>query len=118
MLRRTLILRFVWVLFTASLGVANAAPQWCGGTLDRIWVNNQGDVFVFPSWRQDHVRICNLKGLDGVTDAVTCSTWYSQMAQAVKDNRETIIQYSDIPSCATIPTYGNAPVPYYVMLMK
>ena len=95
-----------------------AGPQWCVGTLDLVWIDIHGNVFTRPSWRNDHIRICNLKGTDGVTDTVTCSTWYSQIAQAVKDNRQTTIQYSDIPSCATIPTYGNAPVPYYVMIHR
>ncbi|QGX41520.1 hypothetical protein [Permianibacter aggregans] len=108
------------VLFALLFVVArvNAAPQWCVGTLDLVWIDIHGNVFTRPSWRNDHIRICNLKGSDGVTDTVTCSSWYSQVAQAVKDNRQTTIQYSDIPSCATIPTYGNAPVPYYVMIHR
>lgn len=102
----------------AFSSVLSAAPQWCLGTVDRVWVDHVGNVFTHPSWRNDHIRICNLRGNDTQTDTVTCSTWYSLLSQAVAENRPTTIYYVDIPSCAQIPTYTNAPIPYYVMMYR
>jgi len=108
----------VTVVVSLVSAAVYAQPQWCQGTVDRVWINHHGDVYAVPSWRGDHIRICNLKGSDGRTDTVTCSTWYSQLSQAIKDARQTIIYYENIVSCAQIPTYESAPVPYYVMLYK
>ena len=118
MLTHPIALKVLGIAFSFFFGSVFAGSQWCVGTVDLVWVDKYGTVFTRPSWRGDHIRICNLKGDDGVTDTVTCSTWYSLLSQALRDNKPTTINYTDIPSCAEIPVYGNAPVPYYVMLNK
>lgn len=97
-------------------GTTEAQPQWCQGTLNSVWIDTYGSVFTQPSWHGSHLRICNLRDNTGGVDTVTCSSWHSVLAEAVSKQLPTIIYYPDVPSCDAIPTYTNAPVPYYVML--
>jgi len=108
------VLIFLFMLPSA----AYADGQWCEGTFDRVWVDYLGNVLAVPSWRSDHVRICSLKGVDGRTDTVTCSMWYTIISESVKTGRGTIVHYDNAPACAQMPTYGSSPIPYYVMLLK
>lgn len=108
------ILSFYFVFFAPCY-----AGQWCEGTINNLWVNSSGDVLAVPSWRGDHIRFCNLKGLDGTTDAVTCSVWYASLSEALKSGRPTTVNYSfDSPVCSQIPTYGSSPIPYYIMIKR
>ncbi len=70
-----------------------------------------------PSWRSDHIRICNVNTeLEGVSP-VTCTVWVSLLRNAVQRQANvTINYYGATATCATMPTYHNAQVPYYVKL--
>lgn len=96
--------------------VTMAAAQWCSGKLTDLWMDKNGVAFVFTSWRNQYVQVCNInQTVDGVTPA-NCATWISLIRNAVTNNADTIIYYADAPSCASVPIYGAAPIPYYVML--
>jgi hypothetical protein len=112
------------VLSTGFSASAIAGPQWCTGTIDSVWINYTGDVFIRPSWRLgDHVRVCNVNdqttGPNGLTVAPTvCLSWVSLLRSAASTAKSTVTHYSEAPSCETIPTYANAPFPFYIMLNK
>jgi hypothetical protein len=115
---RTLILT---AAVTASFGVSSQTTSlWCGGTLSNIWVDPVGNAYVFASWRGDYVRVCNVNESLGTVTPTICLTWVSLLKSAVQRKATTTIYYTgSLPAtCAQMPIYGNAPVPYYVMLQN
>lgn len=111
---------FIVILSCLCSVNATAALQWCAGTIAVLWVTSGGDLYISPSWRGDHIRLCNVRLTTTVgaasVDQTTCLAWMSLLRQAKVSNATTIIMYDDIPSCAAIPTYTSAPIPAYVML--
>ncbi len=109
-------------VLTLALGIttayASADQVWCSGKVSNLWVSSDGTVFVLPSWRGDHIGFCNLSRDVGSISAKTCASWYGLLAIAVSNKADTTIFYPDAPSCSTMPTYGSAPSPYYVMLVN
>jgi hypothetical protein len=100
-----------------------AAPQWCTGTVAQLWVDADGNVMAYTSWRADHIRMCNLNNSVSTSNGIavtptTCMSWLSLLRTAVQNQKSTITYYVEAPSCSSIATYGNAPVPYYVMLQQ
>ncbi len=118
------IARAALILATAAFSTAAfAAPQWCTGTIAQLWIDAGGNVMAYPSWRADHVRICNVN--DSVTTSngipvtpTTCLGWAALLRSAIQNQKATIIYYNEAPTCSSLPTYGSAPVPYYVMLTQ
>jgi len=112
-LRKTALL-----LLLLSPAISQAAPQWCRGTVDNLWTKNNGDVFVLPSSRGNHVQICNVKSTWKEIDPTTCMMWVSHAQAAVTTGKQTIIHYGDIASCSTMPVYSESPAPIYLMLNR
>lgn len=113
------LLRKIFVLFAlfgGSVLPVVAAPQWCGGTVTNLWVDFSGNVLVIPSWRGNHIRLCNINQSIAGETTTTCLSWMSLVRSAVQRSRAMIIYYDNAPACGEIPTYGAAPVPGYVML--
>lgn len=93
-----------------------AEGQWCQGKVGNLFMNANGEVYAWVSWRSDYVKICNIsQDLNSVTPKI-CASWFSLLQTALITGRNTTIQYSDAPACNTIPTYGGSPTPNYVML--
>lgn len=99
---------------------SQAAALYCTSTIGDPWVDKEGNVSLMPAFRGDHLRVCNVKvslTLNGATvDPITCVAWLSLIKQAATGNKQMIFFYQDIPSCATIPTYQNAPIPNFILL--
>jgi hypothetical protein len=98
-----------------GFGANGAGPQWCTGTVSNLIVNNAGIVFVYPSSRGDYVQICNINADVGGVPPTTCLIWFAVLKSAVQRQSSVIIQYGDAPACNALPTYTNAPIPFYVM---
>ena len=98
--------------------VASAAPQWCYGTINNLWVDSQGSMFAMPSWRGDYVMFCNVNQSTGSVSPTTCMTWMSLLRSAIQRNAQTLVYFADAPACNAMPTYSASPVPYYVMLQN
>jgi hypothetical protein len=104
-----------------GLAPANANTNlWCQGTLSNHWINSSGTVYVVPSWRGDHVALCNLNSTNaaGITPTV-CAAWTSIIRAAMQRSAQTIIYYGGAPvaTCGSMPTYDAAPSPIYVMII-
>jgi hypothetical protein len=115
-------LRAISALVCVTVSVSgHAAGQWCGGTISHSWVTWDGGLYVLPSWRGDHVRLCSVKAtlsdayISGI-DPATCKSWAALVLQAVATNKSMVIQYPEAPACNAIPHYHLAPLPSYVML--
>ena len=104
------------IALLASLGhTAHAANIWCSGTLSRVWVDVNGIVFYYASFRNQHIAVCDLDAArQGVTPD-TCKAWYTSLQTAMAAQQSVTIQYNTDYTCATLPTYGGAPVPRYIM---
>lgn len=102
----------------AALGAAQpaAADVYCGGTIAHSWVDINGNVFIWGTWRQAHTQICNVStSWKGVAPDV-CATWLAKADAAVSLGRQVLLNYPTESSCAALPQYGLAPAPGYVML--
>jgi hypothetical protein len=120
-MRRRLSLLAHSVAAMLSISVANpalAAPQWCGGKIERMFHDAGGVVFIFPTFRNDWIAICNVNAAwQGVTPEV-CRGWLSETLSVILGDKSVTIFYSDVPSCEAIPYYSLAPAPSYVMVHK
>lgn len=119
------LLQFAVIVAACGANVAFAQTNlWCEGTVARLTVDAGGDVLVYPSWRNDYVRVCNVtQNVGTAVSAPICLTWISLLRNAVQRSAQTTLMYSgaNVPaSCAQMPTstYQNAPVPQYVMLVN
>jgi len=108
---------FSVLMLLLSSSTAIAAPQWCSGKIGYLWIYSDGGVFIRPSWRGDHVQICNINQNHGQITPQTCAGWLTFLRNAVTNQEATIIYYSDAPACQVMPTYGSAPIPGYIMLV-
>jgi hypothetical protein len=100
---------------------AQSNTIWCGGTVKNLWVDQSGNAYVFTSWRNDYVRVCNVQESAGVVSATTCLSWVALLKSAVQRSATTTIYYSGAGVPATCPqmaTYTSAPIPGYVMLQN
>jgi hypothetical protein len=107
---------YAGVLMAALPAVGLCADEWCSGTLGGIYITSTGDVVINGSWRGSWTQICHLhQAWNGVAPE-TCAYWYSLMAASKTHNKNVTIYYPNITAtCATLPTYGAAPGPGYVM---
>lgn len=94
---------------------ANAGPLWCQGTVSDLFTYAEGSVLVLPSFRGDYVRVCNINVEIGGVSPVNCLAWFAVLKSAVQRQSQVIFHYVDAPACNGLPTYGNAPIPGYVM---
>ena len=102
-------------------GPSLAAAQWCSGTINALWVDSAGNVYIYPSWRADHLRVCNVN--EAVASAggpsvsiTTCLSWLSLLKAGNVAAKSMITHYVEAPACSAIPTYVSAPTPSYIML--
>lgn len=112
--------RMALAIATLMLGTvtlpALCSQVWCTGTADNIYVTTDGSVVFQASYRGDYTQVCNLQGAWQGVPIETCFTWYSSLMSAKAHNFPVILYYQTTYTCATLPTYGSAPVPYYIMV--
>lgn len=105
----------------ALLTSSNAgATAYCQGDITNTLTEADGDVLIRSSWRDDWATICNLDQTRQGISPSTCFGWFSSVSSSITENKQVVIRYSglDQSACANMPTYSNAPVPAYVMLVK
>lgn len=83
-------------------------------TVKEVLVYKDGQVNVFHTGRNDYTVICSVtKEIPGVAPA-TCATWTAVLMAVRKKNGVARFYWDGEGSCATLPTYGNAPSPTYI----
>ena len=115
-LKKTIFLAVGILTIGANSVPALASPQYCAGTLIASWTRKTGDVLIESSWRQNHTQICNIKYEWKGVPVDTCIAWVAKLDAAITMNKRVIIYYTEAPTCDVLPTYGDNPAPYYVML--
>ena len=110
--------RKILSVLTVALTVAAASPAMaafnCDAKIKALLVYNTGIVNVLHTGRGNYTVVCSLKGTYGDVSAATCATWVSLMESIKKKDGIAHFYYEGTGSCATLPTYGNAPVPTYI----
>jgi hypothetical protein len=100
--------------------ITNAANIWCSGTISDVYIDRNDNLVIKGSWRNANTRLCATDGSADVS-TVTCSIWYSLVASSMTNNKTVTLQYSDqggTMDCSNIPTYSDAPAPFYVNLNR
>jgi hypothetical protein len=86
----------------------------CDVKVLRVLVYSSGAVNVLHSGRNDYTVICYLDTTSGGVAPTTCAMW-TAMLQAIKRKSGTAtFYYPTDGTCATMGTYGSAPVPSYI----
>ncbi|WP_298334655.1 hypothetical protein [uncultured Erythrobacter sp.] len=95
---------------------ANAATRACVGYVDFVYVRDDGSAYVDTTWSQSSHQVCNVKAdWKGITPDL-CLSWMAQLGVAIAYGKNTRIDYRDIPSCGTLPSYNSAPAPLFIMV--
>ncbi|MFO1217591.1 MAG: hypothetical protein U1E89_04305 [Burkholderiaceae bacterium] len=89
----------------------------CAVTVQSVLSYYEGSVNVLHTGRGDWTFLCNLETprTSGLTvQPTTCMVWTTLLLRAKKNNQQVQFWFPGTGSCATIATYGSAPVPTYV----
>jgi hypothetical protein len=92
-----------------------SASVYCSGKIKDLHVRRDGSVVIFYFPRGDYIDICNINVDRGGASATTCRGWLSIFESAIARTVDITFYYDADVTCATLPTYGSAPTPYYVM---
>lgn len=107
----------VSVLASSTIAKADA---YCSGLTIEALVYSNGDVTVYPDWRNQWITVCNLNNTRNGITPQTCFGWFSTINSSILYNKSVGYYFTgvDPSACTTMATYENAPVPYYVRLTK
>jgi len=99
-------------------GQAHADSIYCTGSVANVLLYGDGYLMITASYRGDYTTLCSVQQTRNGIDPTTCWGWYSVAMTAKKEAKSVTINYNDpsAVSCSTLPTYGAAPAPVYVMI--
>jgi hypothetical protein len=108
------LMRQVALMVAVTLLPTTAFAYECRVKVGNVLVYAGGEVNVLHSGRGDYTIICNLTTQYGGVSPSTCAMW-TGMLQAIK-RKDGLAEfyYGGTGTCATLPTYGSAPVPVYI----
>ena len=108
--------KFVLLAGISLLFSAESRATHCYGTISALYVDAASNVFIRPSFRDNWLQICNsLSAWNGI-DPGTCKVWISLATTLRVTKEQAVIWYpNDAVVCNTLPTYGEAPAPGYLM---
>lgn len=92
------------------------AAAYCDSYVDQFFTTQAGDVLVLPAFRNDWVQICNVQSAWNGVSPATCTSWLSTLISGMISRKQFTFYYASASVCSTIPTYGSAPAPGYVLL--
>lgn len=113
---KTLLPSFISILLSLTSLNAIAKDVWCNGAIINVWVQSDGSAFIHGDWRGAHTMICSVNASWKGVSSEVCKTWLGIAQQAHATQKPVIVRYSNVSSCKSIPHYGNAPSPEYIML--
>jgi hypothetical protein len=107
--------RLMAFVMAAVLPMQSFAAFECNAKVQRLIVYATGDVNLWHSARGDYTVVCNLNGTHKGVSSTTCAMWTAMLQSAKKRDVMLNFYYGDATgSCATLPLYGEAPVPSYL----
>lgn len=110
-------------LFLALLSLPLSSPAhaaaYCDGTVANMFTDSGGGVHVLPTFRGNWIQVCNLQTTWKAVAPMTCTLWATTLTSGLLEQKTFKFYYSDPAlECSAIPTYADAPPPYYVMINK
>lgn len=103
------------LLIAAILLPTHAMADYaCNVSVSKVLIYESGVVNVLHSGRGDYTVICNLNSTYGTASPSVCAMWTGLLLGVKKRNGTASMYFSGDGSCATLPTYGSAPVPVYI----
>lgn len=104
----------IFIFFFSLLSFQSFSAIVCEVDVKRVLIYKDGHVNVLHSGRNDFMFICNLQEARQDVSVSTCAMWTSMLQNIQYENRKAIFYYQGSGSCSDLPTYGNAPVPFYI----
>lgn len=105
-------------IFSSLLLLTFAVPAQaafdCSASVQNLLVYKDGMVNVRHSGRGDYTMICSLNADYGGVSPMVCANWVALLESVKKRNGLAHFYYDGAGSCATLPTYGSAPIPVYI----
>ena len=97
---------------------AHASAVYCYGQVERLYVSRASSVVALMSYRRDYTQVCQLNNSWKGVPVETSKSWFAMLQSSYVAKSNMIIQYDDltVTSCDTIPTYGSAAAPGYIMV--
>lgn len=92
---------------------AHAAFE-CNVKIVNILIYADGLVNVVHTGRNEYTVICSLGAEHGGVSPTTCAMWAGMLQAIKKKNGIAAFYFGGEGSCATMPTYGSAPIPTYI----
>lgn len=108
------------VLSAALYPTQTFAVGYCTGTINRILVQNDGLLMVFPSWRNDWVALCSVSSVWNGISTQACNAWVAQATSLSLTLKTSVITFQSLANdaaCATMPTYSAAPLANYIQII-
>ena len=109
-------LRSTLCAFTLLIIASTSDATHCYGTIKALYIDASGNVLIQPSFRNDWLQICNSVSAWNSIDPITCKSWTALATTLRVTQEQSVIYYaSSTLACDTIPAYGAAPAPGYLM---
>ena len=105
----------ILVLSTLAFA-AQASQQWCTGTIKAEYASVDGSLYIWGTYRSEWTQVCNLMVTWKGVDPNMCKQWHAMTMTLRVTSEPVTVYYYDLPSCAAIPYYSDAPAPGYVMI--
>lgn len=116
-----------FLAIAALLVSAPAASQtpllYCDGFVNKMYIHQSGELFILPSYRNDWMKVCNVKADWQGISPIVCQAWLTTLKDALSGNGTgtgtrmgITVQYVSMNTCSTLPTYADSPKPGYIMV--
>lgn len=106
--------RFMVFLLTSLLPMYSFAAFECNVQILRVLIYSDGAVNIIHSGRNDYTLLCNLNSSYGNVSPTTCAMWTATLQSIKKKGGTAIFYFDGEGTCATLKTYGDAPIPRYI----
>lgn len=112
-----------WITLTVALLTASTGAQaelYCEGKVQRVLIYGNGELMILTDYAGNWTTICNVEAPRAGVSTNTCKSWQASLNIALAADKTVTIYYGDaaLKSCGTLPTYGAAPAPGYVSVVK
>lgn len=106
--------RFMVFLLASLLPMYSFAYFDCNVQILRVLIYSDGAVNIIHSGRNDYTVLCNLNSSYGNVSPTTCAMWTATLQSIKKKGGTAIFYFDGEGTCATLKTYGDAPIPRYI----
>ena len=104
-------------LWMSATGTASA-DVFCRGVIHQMYIQADGGLQIFPSFRNDWLQLCNLNATRAGVTVDTCKAWLALITTLQVTQQPVTIAYPGGSACDALATSQYAPAPAYVMLGK